>query len=207
MYNPSAFQEEDLERIRRFIRGNPLAMLISARNDVPAASHLPTFLDTERNVLRAHMAKANPHWQALENAQVLTIFHGVDHYISPAWYPSTRETGRVVPTWNYVTVHVEGVARLFDTHERLLSHVTELTAENETALNLDWKVSDAPADYIENLLHAIVGVEIAITAFEGKWKVSQNRSASDREGAAQGLEGLQSARSQKMAQLIRRHGH
>lgn len=132
---------------------------------------------------------------------VLAIFLGPEHYITPSWYPSKQEHGKVVPTWNYVAVHVRGHARLFENAE-LIQHLHSLTSQNEQAIENAWSVDDAPKDYIEGLSRAIVGIEVAIESIEGKCKLSQNRSKSDREGVVAGLNALGSPESVKMAELV-----
>jgi transcriptional regulator len=138
-------------------------------------------------VLYGHVARANPHWQSLSDGEVLAIFQGPHAYISPAWYPSKREHGRVVPTWDYIAVHAQGHARVFDDAQSLRKLLDALTQQQESSRPTPWKVSDAPDDYIEDAMRAIVGFELTLTRIEGIWKVSQNRPAADRAGAATGL--------------------
>lgn len=132
---------------------------------------------------------------------VLAIFSGPEHYITPNWYPSKQEHGKVVPTWNYVAVHVRGHARLFESAE-LIQHLHSLTNQNEQAIENGWSVDDAPKEYIEGLSRAIIGIEIAIDTIEGKCKLSQNRSNSDRDGVVKGLRAIGSPESLKMAELV-----
>jgi transcriptional regulator len=154
-------------------------------------------------MVRCHMARANPHWRALESSpSVLAIFSGVHHYVTPSWYPSKAEHGRVVPTWNYVTVHATGRARLFEGPE-LVEHVAELTRRQEAGFEKPWSVDDAPAGYIEGLARAIVGVEIFVERLEGKWKLSQNRPEADRAAVIRGLEAIGSGSSLEMANLMK----
>ena len=204
MYNPVHFVETRVDVLHNFIRAHPLGSLVTNGPDGPEATHLPFFLDAEAGLLRCHMARANPHWRRLESGgRVLVIFAGPGHYITPGWYPSTREHGKVVPTWNYVAVHATGGACLFDDTASLLRHVTELTDLHEAGFPEPWSVTGAPADYIEGLTKAIVGVEITVDRMEGKWKASQNRSAADRRGAIEGLDALGSHASCEMANLMR----
>ncbi len=203
MYNPAPFPEHDAAALYSFIREHPLGLLVVAPAHGLEASHLPMFLDSDQGRLRAHMARANPQWRALAGAKVLAVFTGPQHYISPNWYPSKEEHGRVVPTWNYVAVHVEGTASLIEEPAALLAHLNELTDRNEAAVGLGWKVGDAPPDYIDALAKTIVGIEVAIIKVEGKWKVSQNRASRDRQGAIGGLEALGTPASLEMAELIR----
>jgi transcriptional regulator len=131
--------------------------------------------------LQGHVARSNPLWkEALAGGEALAIFHGPNRYISPSWYATKKETGKVVPTWNYVAVHAYGTLRPIEDRAWLRALVERLTVQNESVNPDPWKVSDAPEDYVEKMLEAIVGVEIAITRLEGKWKVSQNQPAANR---------------------------
>jgi transcriptional regulator len=193
-----------LDVLHEFIQAHPLGTLITNGPDGPEATHLPVFLDAAAGMLRCHMARANPQWRRLESGgRVLVIFPSGDHYITPTWYPATREHGKVVPTWNYVAIHVAGVARLFEDTASLLRHLNELTDSQEAAFRERWSVANAPPEYIEGLTKAIVGVEIAMDRIEGKWKVSQNRSAVDQQGVIAGLDAVGSYASQEMANLMR----
>jgi transcriptional regulator len=205
MYTPPQFVEERIEVLHSFIRQNPLAAIVTCSAQGPEATHVPVVLHAEegsKGVLRCHFARANPHWKSIESSpSVLAIFLGPEHYISPTWYPSKEEHGKVVPTWNYVAVHVRGNARLFENGE-LIEHIHTLTNQNEQAFERPWSVEDAPAEYIEGLSRAIIGIEITIDSIEGKCKLSQNRSRADREGAIAGLRALGSPESVKMAELV-----
>ena len=139
-------------------------------------------------MLRGHFARANPLWkQARPGREALAIFLGPDAYITPSWYATRAASGKVVPTWNYLTVHARGTLEFFDDPDRLLLLVRDLTATHEAGRAQPWAVGDAPSGYIETMLRAIVGVELTIMRLEGKWKMSQNRDAADREGVRQGL--------------------
>jgi transcriptional regulator len=206
MYIPAPFAEDRVEVLDEFIRAHPFGILVSNGADVPNATHVPMYLvrDGSKAVLRCHLARANPHCQALEPSPcVLAVFSGPHHYITPSWYPSKQAHGRVVPTWNYVTVHAMGRARLFEGDE-LIEHVTELTRRQEAGFERPWSVADAPADYITGLAKAIVGVEIAIERLEGKWKLNQNRPEADRAGAIEGLQRVATPAAIEIAQLMRR---
>lgn len=187
MYNPAHFRETRPERLHEFLRSHPLALLVTT--DLQA-SHIPVLLDEEAGTLRGHLARANAHWKSLHGADVLAVFSGPSQYISPSWYPSKAEHGKVVPTWNYVTVHVRGRCTVHEDPEWLRPMLHQLTDRNEASVGERWSVSDAPEDYIRGLLAAIVGIEIRIDSMEGKWKASQNRSAEDREGVAAGVRAL-----------------
>lgn len=187
MYIPAHFREERPEALGELIRAYPLATLVTTGPDGIIANHVPLLLEDGR--LLGHLARANPQWRD-SNGDVLAIFTGPDHYISPNWYPSKAEQGRVVPTWNYVAVHAYGKLLIHDDPAWLRALVTRLTDTHEAQLVRQWSVSDAPADYIDGLLKAIVGIEIRIERLEGKWKLSQNRPAEDRAGAAARLSEL-----------------
>src|SRR5262249_8993419 len=151
------------------------------------------------------VARANPVWRTLADArESAAIFRGPDAYVSPSWYPSKREHGKVVPTWNYAVVHAFGTARAIHDHGWLLALVERLTQRHETGRAEPWQVSDAPADYIARRLDAIVGIELPIRRLEGKWKVSQNQAAPDRLGIAAGLRA--ESRSDALAALVEPRG-
>ena len=185
LYTPDAFREHDLARQHQLICDYPLGLLISARGDELRATPLPFALDATRGplgTLDAHLARANDHWRDLDGTPVLVVFQGPNTYISPGWYPSKAEHGKAVPTWNYVTVQAHGVARIVDDEVWLRRHVERLTDAHEAGREDRWRVDDAPADYVAGMLKAIVGIEIEIRSLDGKWKVSQNRTLSDRQG-------------------------
>jgi transcriptional regulator len=207
MYLPSHFAEPRVEVLHEAIRDAGLATLVTTGAEGLDASHLPLLLLPEPGPLGrlvGHVARANPQWRTTpEGSAALAIVLGPDAYVTPSWYPSKRETGRVVPTWNYVAIHVHGTVRFFQEQERLLDIVTRLTDRHERGRPLPWKVADAPPDYLDGMLKGIVGVELTITRIEGKWKASQNRSESDRRGVE---EGLRSEGRQQMANLVRGNG-
>lgn len=207
MYLPPHFREERPEVIRDLIRRHPLATLVTLGGDGLVANHVPLLFDPEPapyGTLRGHLARANPQWQHYRgDVEALTIFQGPQAYISPNWYPTKQEHGRVVPTWNYVAVHAWGTLSIYSEPDRLRAFLDELTAEHEALLTQPWRPSDAPAGYIGGLLQAIVGIEIPITRVEGKWKVSQNQPAENRCGAAEALETRGDEQSAEMARLIR----
>jgi transcriptional regulator len=206
MYLPKAFEEHDPERLRNFIRRYPLGTLVTVTNNGLEANHIP-FLVAETAsggaTLFAHIARANPLWRDVEsNSHALVIFHGPDGFISPSWYPSKREHGSVVPTWNYAVVHAHGPLRFIDDSAWVRAHVEALTQEHEAARETPWAVTDPPAGFVDTLVAAVVGLEISITRWYGKWKVSQNRSQSDRVGVIEGLKREASASSLAMAALV-----
>jgi transcriptional regulator len=148
------------------------------------------------------VARANPVWrEAAPGAEVLAIFHGPEAYITPSWYPTKADGGKAVPTWNYAVVHARGTLRIIDDVAWLRASLEALTAENEAAFAEPWRLADAPADYIDTMLRAVVGIEITITRLEGKWKVSQNQPTQNRAGVATGLR-TGGAEAQAMADLV-----
>jgi len=191
MYLPPHFREDRLDVQHALIRERPLGTLLTAGPAGLLANHVPFLIypdDGPLGTLRAHLARANPQLAELTGVtECLAIFHGPEDYISPGWYPSKRETGKVVPTWNFVTVHAWGPPRVIDDVSWLRRQVEDLTDMHEARQPTPWRVEDAPADYLATMLNAIVGVEIPIARIEGKWKMSQNRSDSDRAGIRAGL--------------------
>ena len=206
MYLPRTFEETDQRVLHDFIRAHPLATFVSTDASGLTANHFPMLIeksDEGKFVLRGHVARANPLWKSLApNPQALAIFQNPGLYVTPSWYPSKKETGRVVPTWNYVAVHVNGSARAVDDPQWLRAFLTRLTDTNESTRTLPWKITDAPEDHVERQLRAIVGIELAITQIAGKWKVSQNRTAKDAEGVSSGLKEQGDAAALTMAQWV-----
>lgn len=190
MYLPAHFAHSDPQGLRALIGAHPLATLVTIGADGPTADHLPLLLDVEagpHGTLVGHVARANPLWRAAAGQRVLAVFHGPQAYVSPNWYPSKADTHKAVPTWNYAVVHAHGRLEAVDDREWLRDLVTRLTATQENRRPAPWAVADAPADYLEQMLRAIVGVRIPIERLVGKFKLSQNRSVADREGAASGI--------------------
>jgi transcriptional regulator len=210
VYTPAPFAENRIGVLQEFIRQHLLATLVSCGSSGPEATHVPVVLHTDQGtsgILRCHLARANDHWKDLQSLPaVLAIFHGTDHYITPSWYPTKQEHGKVVPTWNYVAVHVRGRARLFEDQSELIEHLRTLTDQNEQVFAQPWSVADAPQNYIDSLTKAIVGVEIAIDKIEGKCKASQNQPQSNQAGTVAGLNRLNSPESLRMAQLVAQRG-
>jgi transcriptional regulator len=199
MYLPKHFEQSDREVLIGLMRERPLATLITITPDGPSADLIPLEFHADEGehgtlrgdsrscgTLRGHVARANPLWQRAGTI-ALAVFTGPEAYISPGWYASKKEHGKVVPTWNYTMVQARGVLRAVDDAPWLHALVNRLTDHHEATQATPWHVSDAPDDYVQQMLRAIVGIEIALTALVGKWKVSQNRSATDREGTARGL--------------------
>jgi len=207
MYCPSLFREDRLEVQHALIRSHPLGLLISHGSSGLLANLLPFVLQTggsERGVLQAHMARANPQWRELEGQDVLVVFRGTDAYVSPSLYATKKDTGRVVPTWNYAMVQARGKARLRDQLEWLGPQLHALTTGREASRPQPWAVTDAPADYIEAQKKAIVGLEIEIAVLDGKWKVSQNQPEANRRSVVAGFS--MDASTREMAELVRTYG-
>ena len=207
MYSPRAFKNDDLADITATMKAARLAILVTHDETGLQATHLPLRVrqDAEgQTILEGHFAKANPHWQALAaGAQALVIFPGEDAYVSPSFYPSKAEHGKVVPTWNYTAIHAYGLAQVFHDAPRLLAIVQGLTEKHEANRPTPWAIADAPGDYVDAMLKAIVGFELRIDRLEGKRKLSQNRSAEDIEGVRNGLATSLSERDQALAALMR----
>jgi len=188
MYIPEAFSESRPEVLDSFIAANSLAAVVTLSSQGIVANHVPLLFKRQQGnqgVLTGHVSRANPMWRDYDQTtEVLAIFTGPQRYISPNWYPSKAEHGRVVPTWNYMVVHAYGHMRTFDDRARLEELLIALTDTHESMFARPWKVGDAPAPYVDGLMKAIVGIEIELTRLEGKWKLSQNRPAKDREAVA-----------------------
>ena len=188
MYTPAHFSIKSREALHKIIQTNPLGALVTMTPEGLDANHIPFELDPNRGVLTAHVARANPVWQQCKDgANALVIFRGNQSYISPNWYPSKHETHRQVPTWNYEVVHVHGVLTVQDEERFVRGVVARLTRVHEASEPKPWKMTDSAPEYIDGMLKAIVGIEIAITRLEGKTKLSQNRETRDRQSAAQTL--------------------
>jgi transcriptional regulator len=209
VYNPPLFREEGLEAQHGLIRAHPLGLLITHGPAGLFASPLPFLLDAAASplgTLRGHLARANPHWRDLGDAAALVVFEGEEGYVTPSWYETKRETGKVVPTWNYAMVQVRGRPRPVEDREWLARHVADLTDRQEAGRAEPWAVSDAPEPFVAGQLKGIVGVEVEILRIEGKWKVSQNRPEADRAGVVAGLRAQGDAASLAMAGLVARRG-
>lgn len=209
MYQPPLFKEERLDVLHGLIRAHPFGLIISVGPDgEPVANAIPLLLDAEggeKGMLRGHLARANPQWKLLaETGKALIVFQGPYSYVTPSWYESKKEHGKVVPTWNYVIVQVRGAVRIHEDAEWLRDHVGALSDAHEQGRAEPWAVSDAPDSFIVGQLKGIVGFEIEIAAIEGKWKVSQNRPVPDRVGVAAGLSADDG--NAAMVQLVKEYG-
>jgi len=191
MHIPSAFRQNDLDLMRELMRSHPLGMLISQGASGLVASQIPFLIygdEGEHGMLRAHIARANPQWQDLAGAsECLVVFQGEHGYVSPSWYAAKTEHHRVVPTWNYITVHAWGKPCITEDARWLHRQLDDLTCSQEKRRLRPWSLNDAPKDYIASMTRSIVGVEIPIARLEGKWKLSQNRPEPDRAGVIAGL--------------------
>ena len=191
MYLPPHFKQEDIAELHRAIGEARLATLVTSGSEGMEASHVPILLDAGEGAygaIRGHVSRANMQWRRVDAAvPALAIFLGADAYVSPSWYPTKQETGKVVPTWNYLAVHAYGRIEFFEDATRLRAIVTALTQRHEGRRAQPWAVEDAPADYIAGQLKGIIGFRLAIDRLEGKWKLSQNRNAADRSGVVEGL--------------------
>ena len=193
MYRPKHFDEANIDVLHEFIRCNPFAVLVTETESGLNADHLPVYLNTEhaaRVCIQGHIAKSNPLWKnTIKPQETLLIFQGGDAYITPSWLPSKKSDGKVVPTWNYSAVHVTGSIEFIHDSAWKINLLNTLTSQHEAQMENPWQVSDAPTEYIEKLLPAIVGFEVEVKEMGGKFKLSQNQSQENRAGIAQGLAG------------------
>lgn len=203
MYLPAAFRQDDIAQLHAQILAHPFALLASTGSEGVQASHLPLLLvpdEGEFGTLYGHFARANPHWRELQqDGEALAVFSGADAYVSPSWYAAKAEHGKVVPTWNYIAVHARGSLELIEEPERVLRIVSRLSEHHEATRPQPWAVSDAPRDYLDAMLRAIVGFALPIRRLEGKWKLGQNRSAADQRGVRDGLAASTDPRDQALA--------
>lgn len=202
MYRPAAFRQDDLTALHAQIDSTGLALLTSNGPAGLQATHLPLLLEPEEGefgTLYGHFARANPHWQDLAGQEALAVFAGPDAYVHPGWYPGKAEHGQVVPTWNYIAVHAWGQVETFDDPARLRELLTRLTARHEAGRPRPWALDDAPAEYLERMLRAIVGFALPIRRIEGQWKLSQNRQPADHAGVRQGLAASANPRDRELA--------
>ncbi len=202
MYRPAHFAEDRVEVLQALIREHPFATLVSMAGDGLVADHLPLQLSADGTRLLGHVARANPLWKMAAEQEVLVIFQGPQAYVSPSWYPTKHEHGKAVPTWNYVVVHARGRLATIDDPQRLRTLLDDLVDQHEGELDRPWQVSDAPPDYIEKMLSAIVGIEIGITSLAGKWKISQNQPEGNRAGVVAGLRERGTDHADDMAALV-----
>jgi transcriptional regulator len=211
MYRPAAFDVAELDVMLDMVDEASFGHLVTFGPDGFASTGLPFVVDRDGGPcgrLRGHLARANPHWRTIDDAPTLVIVPLADGYVSPAWYPSKTEHGRVVPTWNYELVHVHGTVRVHDDPEWVRTLVTDLTDRHESARSgppEPWRVTDAPADNNDGQLRAIVGVEVEISSIEAKRKLSQNRPEGDHTGVATALAGSDRPGDHEVADAMRRN--
>jgi transcriptional regulator len=206
MYIPKHFEEPRIEVMHELMRSRPLATLVTLTSSGLDANHIPLHLvdaPAPFGTLRGHVARANPVWRDFaKDVEVLAIFHGPDCYITPNWYATKQKTGKVVPTWNYAVVHAYGTLRIIDDAVWVRAQIEALTAHNEAGFAHPWAVSDAPHEYTEKLIGAIVGFEIVITKLTGKWKTSQNQPSPNQASVVEGLNNSGMRDAAEMAALV-----
>ena len=206
MFIPASYAESRIAVMQTLMQQHPLGTLVTLDPDGLNANHLPFELDAtvgEFGVLRAHAARANPFWRSLsKEVDTLVVFHGPQTYISPQWYPSKKDNGKAVPTWNYITVHAHGPLQVHDNSTWLRAQLEALTRRHEASQRVPWRIDEAPAQYIEQLLGMIVGIEIPIRRLQGKWKVSQNQPSANRQGVIAGLQQRSDAHAHAMAAVM-----
>ena len=208
MYLPAHFQQADPAQMHALMRAHPLAWIVTQAAGGMAADPIPLELDAEagpHGTLRGHVARANPLWRA-DGTPVLALFQGPQAYVSPGWYPSKALTHKAVPTWNYAVVEARGTLRAVEDAPWLRALVARLTDHHEATQPHPWSLSDAPGPYIDQMLRAIVGIEIPVERLSGKWKLSQNRSLEDRLGVAGGLEADGRPTARETAAMVRAAG-
>jgi transcriptional regulator len=191
MYVPAYFKEDRISVLHDAIRKYGFGTLVTSSERELEASHLPLLLDPEPaplGTVLGHLARANPQWQRVKpGIEALAIFLGPNTYITPSWYPTKQQTGKVVPTWNYLAIHAYGTLSFFDDPVELRAHVSRMTETHEAPRDAPWAISDAPEDFVQKMLGAIIGFKLRVTRLEGKWKMSQNRPVEDVAGVLEGL--------------------
>jgi len=207
MYTPAHFKIEDAAEVHALMRAHPFAILVTHGADGLTATHLPTVLKVDGasplGRIECHLARPNPQWKTFAaGTEALMIFHGVEAYIRPGWYPSKAEHGKAVPTWNYAAVHAYGPLRVMNDKAWLLAHVGELSDQQEAPYAAPWSTADAPQSYLEVMARGIVGLTLEIARLEGKMKMSQNRDARDRNGVVEGLGDRAEAGDAETAALV-----
>jgi len=206
MYLPKHFQVDDPEILSQLIAAYPLATLIGSLDGHFEVNHIPLMLSADGKKLHGHIARTNPLVKVVEqeNHAVTAVFHGPNVYITPAWYPSKQETGKVVPTWNYAVVHVEGKIGLINDREWIRKHVSQMTDIHELTHQSTWKLDDAPEEYVQMMLKAIIGIEIEVARIVGKFKLSQNRTPSEYLGVYDKLQNSSDENLQTMLGLMKK---
>ena len=207
MYMPSHFEEKRPELLHGLVHDHPLGLIVTHGPQGLDSNAVPFLLDTEADgsvTLRAHVARGNPLWREAAGQDVLVVFQGPQAYVTPGWYPSKAENGKAVPTWNYIFVQARGPLVAHDDPVWLRGFLTRLTQRHEASQAVPWAIDDAPPDYLQAMLRGIVGIEIPNVALSGKWKMSQNHQAPNREGVVQGLRARGGDEPQAVASWVER---
>jgi transcriptional regulator len=205
MYIPQQFDEPQIELLHDLMRARPLATLVVLTSKGIEANHIPLHLsvDSPFGTLRGHVARSNPIWEEYtDTVDAVAIFHGPDAYISPSWYATKEESGKVVPTWNYAVAHAYGRLKIHHDPTWVKSQLELLTQQNESRFPNPWTLADAPRDFTESLIKAIAGIEMTITKLQGKWKLSQNQPARNQAGVIDGLLSNGTQEALLMADLV-----
>jgi transcriptional regulator len=205
MYIPQQFDKPQIEVLHDLIRARPLATLVVLTSKGLEANHIPLHLsvDSPFGTLRGHVARSNPIWdEYADTVDAIAIFHGPDAYISPSWYATKKESGKVVPTWNYAVAHAYGKLKIHHDPAWIRSQLELLTRQNESGFSTPWSLSDAPHDFTESLIKAVVGIEMTISKLQGKWKVSQNQPAKNQASVVEGLLSKGTQEALLMADLV-----
>lgn len=209
MYTPKHFEEPRIDVMHELMRARPLATLVTLTSGGLDANHIPLHLIDQPapfGTLRGHVARANPLWRDFSpDTEVLAIYQGPDSYITPSWYATKQQTGRVVPTWNYAVVHAHGTLRVIDDATWVRAQIEALTDHHEANFPRPWAVADAPHEYTEKLIASIVGIEIVITRLSGKWKVSQNQPEQNQASVIEGLKNSELRDAPAVAALVKAH--
>ena len=203
MYLPKHFVADDQDLLAQLIKEYPLATIVGSLNNQLEVNHLPLMLSPDKKKLHGHIARMNPLMKIAQSSEtaVTAIFHGPNAYVTPAWYPSKKESGKVVPTWNYAVVHVQGHIKLIEDAQWLRNHVSQMTNIHEPIYQSNWKLDDAPEDYVQTMLKAIIGIVIEVESLVGKFKLSQNRPPEDYDAVVKELE----KSPQEMFQAMRKY--
>lgn len=205
MYVPPVFCENRIDVLHKMMSEIGAAVVVGHDQNGLVATHVPIELDPQPEpfgTIRCHFARANPHAATVSGGELLAVFQGPQGYVTPSWYPSKHQTGKAVPTWNYVAVHAYGIATTFEDAGLLHAHLSALTDRQESNYRIPWKVEEAPRSFIDGMCRAIIGIEIKLTRIEGKWKLSQNKPAHDRIGVINGLRSLGDEASDRIADLV-----
>lgn len=206
MYVPTHFEESNVDVLHQLMQAHPFSTLITLSSTGINANHIPLHLIPQAGpfgALQGHVARANPVWSDLiHEVEALVIFQGPDAYISPSWYPTKQVDGKVVPTWNYITVHAYGTLRVIDDPAWVKNQLDSLTTQQEASFEKPWAIADAPKVFTDHMINAIVGVEILMTKLVGKWKLSQNQPALNQAGVVQGLQSLNQSEATRLASAV-----